>query len=90
MIIPSDITNKFAFKESKRLQGVVVYGFVELSDGGLPLYSLELKTENYNTNVKIQRHSRKHTGQYFYKTIFDGEINNPQDLHKVFTLTKVI
>lgn len=90
MIIPSDITIKYPFIEMRRTRGIITFYYTDLSGGNEALYTIDLKTEKECTELKVQRHSYRATGQWFYKTIFDGEINNPQDLKKILELTKVI
>jgi hypothetical protein len=91
MIIPSDIALKYPFElRNKKIWRSVIFDFVELSGGQMPLYTLELKTEKDNTEIKIQKHFKKYHAGWMYKTIFEAEVNNPGDLKIIFMLTKVI
>lgn len=90
MIIESDITNSFSFTAKNNRGLFKQFTFNENSDGGSPLFTLELKQFNQESEVKIQKHEKNHAGNWLYRTKFDGTINSPKDLISLFQWLKII
>jgi hypothetical protein len=61
----------------------------EKSAGGSPLFILELKQFNHESEIKIQKHEKKGNG-WLYRTKFDGTLNSPKDLVSLFQWLKII
>lgn len=88
MIISSDITNNFPFTSVKSRGMFKNFTYDQVSGGAMPLFTLELKYFNHESEIKIQKHERNKAG-WIYKTKFDGTINNPKDLILLFQWLKI-
>jgi hypothetical protein len=90
MIISSDLTNNFNFTSVTSRGMFKNFTYNENSAGGSPLFTLELKYFNQESEIKIQKHEKKNTSTWLYKTIFDGTINSPKDLIILFEWLKIV
>jgi len=58
MIISSDITNLFPFTAINNRGMFKEFKHNEKSDGGSPLFTLELRQYNQESEIKIQKHEK--------------------------------
>ncbi len=95
MIISSDITRLFPFREALEIKlrmGAKMFYSLEVADNN-PAFTLQLipNVSQQISEIKIQRYCKRGAvSASCYKTVFDGEINHPIDLKKLLELTKII